>query len=325
MPTHLIEGEDYKAGSGALSGERIFGDADPATAFRQYEANALYHGLRDIVKAFQISGDLTAASGATDQTEGYVKLGKALARMARRFRAAEIGSVALDAVSATFSVDPSKFVYIITEAPTYGPYVDGKIYPDPTSPAANNGRVILMINASDYSKMVGHNASGKLAQLQPGESCFLYGQDLGGVTTWIPIGKDVSQERTVSVKAYDSGATGTTSSAVDMIVIPHSSQRRIQTINIPQMTITMASAGIVEIAPAAAYADFGDDILSIGGNTVSNDAPVFPIMGTVNSTNALFYARFVNGTLLVQRVTGGNFSIADVVVVPAFSMTYVRL
>ncbi len=323
MPTELLDETDYGPGSGPLAGDRVFKNGDPATTAREQSQNPLWHGLRNIVKAFQVSGDLTVTY-ATDLADGFPYLGKAIARMARRFRSTEIGSVALDAPSVTFTVDPSKFIYVITEAPTYGPYPDGGIYPTPANPTANNGRTILMVNASDYPKLVGHEASGKLAQLQPGESCHLYGQDLGGETVWIPIGRDITQEESVSIRSYDGGASGTMSSAVTMTAIPHGPAKRLLTIYVPATSVTMTTGATgIDIAPAT-YGNFEEKFLSVKGNLIS-DSPVTIVFGQIDSVRTLFLCAFLDSKLRLYKLDGSALGIGSVVSIGGFSFTYPRL
>lgn len=186
MPTHPIEGEDYGAGSGALAGERIHKDAAPATAFRQYQANALWHGLRTLVKQVQVSGDLTAASGSADQSEGYVRLAKAIRRASNGFQQDEVDLVTIaNAVTNSFLIPPDKFVFLMEEGGG-GPYPNAAAVPD--GAVAHQYRVILVINNTTSTKLVG--STGTVTSLRAGESCFFYGAPASGATAWTPIGRN---------------------------------------------------------------------------------------------------------------------------------------
>lgn len=207
MPTHQIEGEDYGAGSGALSGERIHKDAVPATAFRQYQANALWHGLRTLVKQVQLSGDLTAGSGATDQSEGYIRLAKAIRRAANGYLQENEALVVVDdAVSNSFEVPPDQFAFLLEESG--GPYPFAAV--EPATDVEHRYRAILVINNTASPKTVG--TPGTVVTLQSGESCFFYGMPASGSTAWMPIGKNSKAGRlNVEIRGSTSGVLRTVS------------------------------------------------------------------------------------------------------------------
>lgn len=202
MPTHLIEGGDYGSGSGALAGERIHKDAAPATEFRQYQANALWHGLRTLVKQEQISGDLTAASGSADQTEGYVRLAKAIRRAARRATSENIIDVEMGSAGYTLVPSVDGFVYNLTEDTPHG--INSLVNID--TDVDFIGRTILIFNLSTQPKLIGDFLSGERARLSPGEACLFHAAGTG-LAKWTPIGKEFYVANTGSFAISLRGST----------------------------------------------------------------------------------------------------------------------
>ncbi len=342
MPTHQIEGEDYAAGSGALAGERVHKDAVPATAWRQYQANALWHGLRGIVKDEQVSGDLTAASGSADQAAGYVLLGKALRRMARRFKSAEVQSVVATSAGYTFTPAPDKFVYMIDNDGS-GPYGDGSaIYPDTTDPTSNDYRFILCINISADAKVIGDSASGKMARLLPGESCFFYGMPDSGSTLWVPVGMPLDDSAAgyqgFDVRLYDGGASATHSDPFKAAYVKHGPGRNLVTINFGESRVTTTtSASAVQIANSVFGSGyFPPDLVPIGIGPTENsvgsfgtNGPVTIVSGSIDGVQAMFAVYFTSGgadidttTLLAFPLGGASLGVGKAVILSSFSMTH---
>ncbi len=328
MPTHVLEGIDYGSGSGALSGERIFKDGDPATEVIAVDANALWHGLRTLVKQEQISGDLTAADGATDQTEGYIRLAKALRRASRRVQSAEVTTLVMDSAGYTFTPTKDGFVYLITEDGG-GPYLDGAVYPLTSVPTTHNGRYILVINTSTTQKVVGDSGSQQAATLRKNEACLFFGLAVSGpATKWVPVGLPLDVAAfsypTVSVKYYDDGDHSVVSSAVSMRPVFHGPGGRVVTINIPYASVTMGTTSTgITLAPAAGFADMPDTYVAFDGQDGSSViSPQFLVLGDIGGTFQVFRAVWQGNNLIIRKLDGTAFGAAAVVGIYALSLTY---
>lgn len=328
MPTHPIEGSDYKAGSGALAGERVYGNADPATAFSEYEANALYHGLRNVVKAEQISGDLTAASGAADQAEGFVRLGKALRRAARRLQSGNLQQITVNASPLTFSVPPDVVGFMLVDASPTPLAAESLVHPDPASNGQNKNRFIFVLNQTTAFRLVGHGFSGRYMRLPPGEGCWLYGVDDTGSnnTFWTPIGElddAPNGYHTFNAKWYSNFSTPEATAAFDMFYMRHGPGRRLITINYPTSQFTLGeAASAMRLASSDGFANTPGFLWTIQNILTDGYAPYLPIPLKVGGVNEIGYLSCGDGNIYVQRMAG-NFPAATVIFIIATSLTYI--
>lgn len=322
MPTHPMTGPDYSIpGSGALSGERIAKDSAPATAFEQYAMNAIWHGLRFVVKEMQISGDLTAASGSADQTEGFFRLSMALRRMARRYKSGEVVTKLMTSPGYTAVLTSDVYVYTIGEDGG-GPYGDDSaFYPDTTNPTMNNYRLILIVNGTAQSKLVGDSASQKYARLMAGESCFFYGIPNSGATLWKPIGKDivVAHDGTVSIKLF--GGTSAASSAVTLEWFHHA-ENKLVTVSIPAMQVTLDASDALLTIFQAAGTSLPVEIRAKWSDTTPR---IFLVLGDIGGTPTIFRLTFggASGTVMqIEKQDGSSMSNGSAVTLYGFEITY---
>lgn len=291
MPSHQMEGEDYKAGAGALSGERIFGDADPATALRQYQANALWHGLRTLLKGEETTtNELTAASGAADQTEGYIRLAKAIRRSARRFQASNILSVTLSNGGNTiFTPGQDAFCFHLVDPTPTPAGVDSYVHPIPSSNNTQKNRLILIVNMTDSFKMVGNSYYQKYVRLAPRESCWFYGLDESGsgTTIWQAIGRPFDELGFSSWAALfrDSANTGN-SVGMDM---KYRVVNQVVTMYIPQAHLVLGSGPGVRM-----------DIVPNGGSVPTFLKPYPAVAGQVQQPPIVMV---INGTTPIAAGT----------------------
>lgn len=323
MPSHQMEGEDYKAGSGALTGERIFGDADPATALRQYQANALWHGLRTFLKAEEAAGDLTAASGAADQAEGYIRLAKAIRRAIRRFQPSNIANLILTTTNTVFTPSQDVFCYHLTDTTPTPVAADSYVHPSIGSDQKN--RLILIVNMTGSFKVVGNSYYQKYVRLAPRESCWFYGLDESGSGTviWQAVGRPFDDVgfQTFSALLQDSANTG---NSVGMNIL-YRVVNRIVTLCIPPTTLTFGSGPGVNL-----------DIVPNGGTVPAFLKPFTDVVGqslqppivlNVNGTVSVVATAEQRSTLDTARLfritkPGGSWVNGDVVQIASQSFTF---
>lgn len=288
MPTNILEETDYAAGAGALSGERVFKNADPATTFREQSGNSIWHNLRTLIREMQVSGDLTQVSYAADLAAGFPNISKAIRRAARRLRAAESVTVLATNAGSTFTLTSDVFAYFLNNDGG-GPYGDGSaMYPDTTNPGMNNYRLILVLNASGEEKLVGDSSSGKVVKLRDKESCYFYGIPNGGATYWIAVGKGLFtpiSTGTIPVKIFNT-ANGAQASSAQDLVYRHDTEKKLVTVSIPGMGLTMTTGG------------------GYGVNLLQSDGSLMPVgvRALFSDTNSRFYPAkgLLNGATTMQ-------------------------
>ena len=322
MPSHQMEGGDYAAGSGALSGERIHKDAAPATEWRQYQANAVWHGLRKIIRDFQIAGDLTAASGSADQTEGYVRLGKALARMPRRVLPANITQVTVSEFSQTLTPTQDVFIYHLVDAVSPQPE-NSLILPIQTDNANQKGRFILILNKTAKYRLVGDSGYQRYVRLAPMESCWFYAMDDGDFTAWMAIGRqfyNLESEGEIDVVINADGSTPSAVFPIKFISHP----------DVKLITILVRSSAQINIVgtPANVYISPPSELFpynvrfreSIEDENITF-GPSMLIYGIRNDSGVTAIARWQEGTIRLSLL-GSSFADGDSFRFLAFQWTY---
>ena len=328
MPSNLLDESDYSAGSGPLSGDRVFKNADPATTAREQTFNTLWHNLRTFLKGFQISGDLTAANYAADLAAGFPNLAKAIMRAGRRMLSANIANVTVSEFTLVLTPTQDVFCYHLVDpaGPTPAQPTDSIIVPVDTDNTNQKGRLILIVNKTADYRLVGCATYQRYVRLAPLESCWFYAMDDGAYTAWMGIGRqflNLESPEYFSVRCYDGGASGTMSDAVDMSWSVYGHRDRVMTINVPTTSVTMTTtASGVVIAPDG-YVDFDDFYLPIGGGA-EGPSPLPLVYGLIDSDRQMFVGSFLGGKLTFYPVSGIAPGIGAVVTISAFSFTYIR-
>lgn len=330
MPTNPLEELDYKAGAGALSGERVFGNTVPATSTREQTFNTLWHGLRNLVKQEQISGDLTAADYATELTAGFVNMAKAIRRSARRLQASNIQTTTVNATPLTVTIPPDIFGVMLIDASPTPLAGESRIHPLSTANAQNKGRFIFVLNQTTAFRLVGHASSGRYARLAPGEGCWLYGvDDTGsGNTFWTPIG-DLDDApnayHTFNAQWYNNADHAQKTDSFDMNYMRHGPGRRLMTINYPTSGVILTTAANVMLLASsdgfAATPTFLWPTQNLPGSGPYY-APFMPVLLTIGGVNEMGIVSCGDGNIYVQRMSG-TFPTATQIYIGAASLTYI--
>jgi hypothetical protein len=322
MPSHQIEGGDYAAGSGNLSGERIHKDAAPATEFRQYQANALWHGLRKLIKDFQVSGDLTAASGSADQTEGYVRLAKAVMRSARRMLSANITNVTVSDFTTILTPTQDVFCYHLIDAVSPQP-VNSIIEVFDNDFANQKNRLILIVNKTGEYRLVGTGAFQRYVRLAPMESCWFYAMENGSDTAWMGIGRqfhDLESPGEIDVELRASGSTPSALSPIKFIRHPDDKLITILARSSSQITIVGTPTEVI-LAPSGDLFPYSVRFNEEIEDEAITFAPSILIYGIKNDNAVTAIARWQEGTIRVNLM-GANFADGDTFRFIAFQWTY---
>ena len=267
MPTYPIEESDYAAGSGALSGERVFKNTVPATTVREQTENGIWHGLRTLVRQFQISGDLTAANYAAELTAGFANLSKAVRRAARRFLADNIGTVTCTTSNTLLTPAADIACYHLIDA--VSPIGAGAYVHFSGTYADTKNRLVLIVNMTDSFKVVGNSYYQKYIRLEPRESCWFYGLDESGSGTviWQAIGRQFEDPIYQTFSAEVTGPGGTSGAGT---VKYRKAGNRI-TLILPTMTFSCSGGGNVYLQ--AAGSGPVPDILTQGMPSASSGVP----------------------------------------------------
>lgn len=326
MPTIPLEEDDYVAGSGALAGERIFKNADPATTFQEESANTLWHGLRNLVKQEEVSGDLTAADYATDLAAGFPNLAKAIRRAAKRFQSDGVETVQMSSPGYTHSLSREVFAYIIADD-VNGPYDGGAFYPDTSVPAENDRRIILIINGTDSKKIAGDSSTQQGITLFPGEACAFFATSIAGpATLWIPIGRPLDYgafgHKTLLCKLYN-GANGTEASAAFALAYEWVPNRRTVTIHIPSVGLTVTTGGQNYLT--IAQSDASQFPTGLRAYYLGADSARWYLKGTIDSADAdfgLIFNESHGGQIEIYRTDGAVFSGGEVVTLESIELMY---
>lgn len=206
MPSHVVEGSHSVAGSGALAGEQIYADSAPATDLIAVDMNAVWHGLRTLIRQEQVSGDLTAGSGATDLSEGFIRLTKAIRRAAARRLANNIIDISSSTgIASPFAFNPNLDESAFTISGDNGDAVvlDG----DPK----HDCRLITLTNKSSSSSFYVMYGSGNILSmvLPPSASICMYRAPGSPSSIWMPVGGDQSGSFDIEVRSASTGVLAT--------------------------------------------------------------------------------------------------------------------
>jgi len=329
MPTIPIEETDYGAGSGALSGERVFKNTVPATTAREQTFNTLWHNLRKIITEMGVSNDLSVANYATDLAAGFPNLSKAIRRLARRSRSAEVQTILATSGDHLFTLTSDKHIYLIDNDGS-GPYGEGSvIYINHANPTQDSYRTILVQNVSGEAKLVVDAInSSATAWLEDQESCLFVGLvDSGsGNLYWSPLGRELhTYPIAYDVKLYDAGAHATMSSTFQLNYIAHGPGKKLVTLDFSGATITMSSgSGTIEVAPAAGFGALSSDVVPVHGTEASPFSSPFILIYAEGSVSGMQVLRVVyrNSNMHIQKLLGSSFAVGEVVAIPAFSWTF---
>lgn len=189
MPNFPLEETDRKAGSGALAGEFVFGNTVPATTFREQSANAVWHGLRGLIKQMDNAGDLMDANYAAALADGFSKIGKALIRAGRRAGPNDFLDISSSTgIASPFSFDPpmDEHSFLVT-----GNNGDALVLSNDTKHAY---RLILLTNTSSVSSFYIMYGSGAVRSvvLPPSSSICMFLAPGSPSAFWIPVSGDQS-------------------------------------------------------------------------------------------------------------------------------------
>lgn len=280
----------------SIGGHLAYKDTDPPTDVNASDINSLWRGLLSISVQEGIGGDLLAADGATDQSEGWVRLSKAIRRAANR---PVTGSIVIAGSSVSPTLDKDAFAFAITESG--GAHVDGIVYIDQANPGYNDRRVIIVYNASTSAKRVYATTTpgDKVVTLQPGQAVMLYGRSGSGETDWEVIGGQ-PQNGSFSVDLIKDGVT-----VMDTRVLHWFINGKIATIVLPNIqAVGLGPTSVLEIkatggGPLPAFLDSANGYDGFIARVYN--------AGVIGVGAVLFSGSAGSRTLLLNSPTGTTF------------------